>query len=70
MAALPTHGEDLVVKLGDANMTMNEETVSTSEMIELSGAALDVVAGGAKGDMGVDPVVPGAPLDAQKGKAK
>jgi len=49
-------------------MMMNEETVSTSEMIELSGAALDVVAGGAKGDMGVDPVVPGPVVDKQKGK--
>ena len=51
-------------------MTKNEETVSRSEMIELSGAALDVVAGGANGaDDPPDPPDPlDPPADRQKGK--
>ncbi len=41
-------------------MMMNEETISTSEMIELSGATLDAVAGGRQG-RGADDLVPQAP---------
>ena len=46
-------------------MAKNEETVSTSEMIELSGSALDVVAGGVK-PVGYD--APDAPGQAKKVK--
>jgi len=49
-------------------MAKNEETVSTSEMIELSGSALDVVAGGVK-PVGDDaPDAPDAPGQAKKVK--
>ena len=48
-------------------MTMNEETVSTSEMIELHGAALDAVAGGVK-PVGDD--APDAPDAPEKGNHK
>ena len=51
-------------------MTTNEKQANASDMIELTGAALDAVAGGRQGadDAAPAPQAPEAPGDARRGK--